>query len=173
MDHNPNTQNGNQHNQKGNLPNSRSRFDNNKRPDRNRRYGQDKNPNAEGNRVVKAQLGNKDKSSNQDRQKGRDDVKHSAKPRENKSVDKISHEAKHADKAQLKKTYKSNQSNSSGSYSRYGRNGSRNTGHSEIFGRHINTKHIETVEDIKADIERIDKDIQFEIKQIKAVKLGL
>jgi len=33
--------------------------------------------------------------------------------------------------------------------------------------------NVETIEDIIADIERIEKDIQFEIKQIRTIKLGL
>jgi hypothetical protein len=39
--------------------------------------------------------------------------------------------------------------------------------------KHIEPKREETVEDIIADTERIEKDIQFEIKQIKTIKLGL
>lgn len=54
--------------------------------------------------------------------------------------------------------------------SRYNR--SRYNGNNEK-GRIINSKHIETVEDIRADAERIEKDIEFEIRQIKSVKLGL
>lgn len=50
---------------------------------------------------------------------------------------------------------------------------SRSSSHSEVLGKHTQAKRTETLEDIKADIERIDKEIQFEIKQIKAVKLGL
>ncbi len=34
-------------------------------------------------------------------------------------------------------------------------------------------KRVETLEDISADIERIDSDIQFEIKQIQTTQLGL
>ncbi len=34
-------------------------------------------------------------------------------------------------------------------------------------------KREETLEDIRADIERVEKDIQFEIKQIQTVALGL
>lgn len=37
----------------------------------------------------------------------------------------------------------------------------------------LNVKREETVEDIRIDIERLEKEIQFEIKQIKAVSLGL
>jgi hypothetical protein len=45
--------------------------------------------------------------------------------------------------------------------------------HGDLTARHIKPKRIETVEDIKADTERIEKDIQFEIKQIRSAKLGL
>jgi hypothetical protein len=39
--------------------------------------------------------------------------------------------------------------------------------------RVITPKREETVDDIKMDIEKLEKDIQFEIKQIRSVKLGL
>ena len=167
MDLNPNTQNNNKQNQKENLLNTRSKFDNNKRSDKNRSYPQGKNQNTEGNRAAKAQLGNNNKPINQDRLKGRDDAQYSDRPRGHKT------EGKQDSKVQLKQPYNSNRNNSSGNSPRYGRNSGRNAGYNEILGRHINTRQIETIDDIKADIERIDKDIQFEIKQIKAVKLGL
>lgn len=53
------------------------------------------------------------------------------------------------------------------------RSSSKNTIHCEVLGKQPQTRRIETLDDIKADIERIDKEIQFEIKQIKAVRLGL
>jgi hypothetical protein len=34
-------------------------------------------------------------------------------------------------------------------------------------------KSEESIDDIKLDIEKIEKDIQFEIKQIRSIKLGL
>lgn len=44
----------------------------------------------------------------------------------------------------------------------------------ESFATKIaNPKREETVEDIKMDIDKLEKDIQFEIKQIRSVKLGL
>jgi len=39
--------------------------------------------------------------------------------------------------------------------------------------RVLTTKREETVDDIKMDIEKLEKDIQFEIKQIRSVKLGM
>jgi len=39
--------------------------------------------------------------------------------------------------------------------------------------RIANPKREESVEDIKMDIEKLEKDIQFEIKQIQSIKLGL
>lgn len=39
--------------------------------------------------------------------------------------------------------------------------------------RIITPKREETIDDIKMDIEKLEKDIQFEIKQIQSVKLGL
>ena len=43
----------------------------------------------------------------------------------------------------------------------------------ESYNRTIKAKREETAEDIQADVERVEKDIQFEIKQIKSIKLGL
>ncbi|HHW23206.1 MAG TPA: hypothetical protein GXX26_10065 [Clostridiaceae bacterium] len=63
-------------------------------------------------------------------------------------------------------------SKSAGGNGRF-KNPPRGSGHNEALGKHTQAKRVETLEDIKADIERIDKEIQFEIKQIKAVKLGL
>jgi len=56
---------------------------------------------------------------------------------------------------------------------RFGRNSIHGTIHGDIAPRHIKPKRIETIEDIRADIERVEKDIQLEIKQIRAAKLGL
>ncbi len=39
--------------------------------------------------------------------------------------------------------------------------------------RIANPKRDESVEDIKMDIDKLEKDIQFEVKQIRSVKLGL
>jgi hypothetical protein len=39
--------------------------------------------------------------------------------------------------------------------------------------RIANPKREESVDDIKIDIEKLEKDIQFEVKQIRSVKLGL
>lgn len=47
------------------------------------------------------------------------------------------------------------------------------SGRGELPSHYIKTARDETVEDIIADTERIEKDIQFEIKQIRAVKLSL
>ncbi len=45
--------------------------------------------------------------------------------------------------------------------------------HYDHLNRQVRTKREETVEDIKADVEQIEKDIQFEIRQIRSIKLGL
>lgn len=42
-----------------------------------------------------------------------------------------------------------------------------------IVSRIANPKREETIEDIKMDIEKLEKEIQFEIKQIRSIKLGL
>lgn len=39
--------------------------------------------------------------------------------------------------------------------------------------RIVTPKREETIDDIKMDIEKLEKDIQFEIKQIRSVRLGL
>lgn len=122
--------------------------------------------------VMKTQQGNKDKLLNKENLKGRDN-KYAAKSREQRLVEKTGQDSKQAVKSHQNKSYKSDINVTSGSNNRYGRNAWRNPNHNEVLGRSITTKRIETVEDIQADIERIDKDIQFEIKQIKAVKLGL
>jgi len=58
-----------------------------------------------------------------------------------------------------------------GQQGRFGRNNSRS--HHESLNRSARTKREETLDDIRADIEQIEKDIQFEIKQIRSIKLGL
>lgn len=42
-----------------------------------------------------------------------------------------------------------------------------------LVARITNPKREESVDDIKMDIEKLEKDIQFEVKQIRSVKLGL
>ncbi len=64
-----------------------------------------------------------------------------------------------------------NQGSGAGSHSRYSRRNEHS--YSDSTSRIIKTTRVETVEDIIADIERIEKDIQFEIKQIRTIKLGL
>lgn len=45
---------------------------------------------------------------------------------------------------------------------------------SENYAARITSpKRDESVEDIKMDIEKLEKDIQFEVKQIRSIKLGL
>lgn len=43
----------------------------------------------------------------------------------------------------------------------------------EPYNKVIKVKREDSVEDIQADVERVEKDIQFEIKQVKSIKLGL
>ena len=42
-----------------------------------------------------------------------------------------------------------------------------------LVARISNPKRNESIDDIKMDIEKIEKDIQFEMKQICSIKLGL
>jgi len=42
-----------------------------------------------------------------------------------------------------------------------------------LVARISNPKRDESVDDIKMDIDKIEKDIQFEMKQIRSIKLGL
>lgn len=172
MDQNPNAQN---NNQKGNLQNNRGRSDS-RYLGRDRRDVHEKNQNSEINRGIKAKPS--DKMSGQDRIKGQDDGRYTQKNREQKGVERINIDGKHQprikNQTQNVQSPKQGQNVSmSGVNNRYGRNLLKNSPHNEIMGKHAPIKRVETVEDIQADIERIDKDIQFEIKQIKAVKLGL
>lgn len=160
----------NQQRQKQSIQNSNTRTGNNRSLGKNKRYSQGRNANYEENNVMKAQQGNKEGPLNQERAKARDNIKYATKGRDQRQTEK--QDPKHV-KSHQNKSYKSNSGVSSGGNPRYGRNTSRSSNHSEILGKSITTKRIETVEDIQADIERIDKDIQFEIKQIKAIKLGI
>ena len=45
--------------------------------------------------------------------------------------------------------------------------------HESRAARIITPKREESIDDIRMDIEKLEKDIQFEIKQIKSIKLGL
>ncbi len=173
MEQNPNNQSNNQQRQKQSIQNTHHRLDNNKPIERDRRFSHGRNSGADDNNIVKSQQGNKEKISNQDRMKDRDNVKYATKSRDQKVADKTSRDVKTTVKSHQNRPYKSDSGFSSGENAHYGRNVSRNSSSNDILGRSITTKRIETVEDIQADIERIDKDIQFEIKQIKAVKLGL
>ncbi|HHY65572.1 MAG TPA: hypothetical protein GX501_11060 [Clostridiaceae bacterium] len=67
---------------------------------------------------------------------------------------------------------KQNQNMPAGGSNRF-RNQPRGSVHNDAAGKHTQVKRVETIEDIKADIERIDKEIQFEIKQIRSIRLGL
>jgi hypothetical protein len=61
-----------------------------------------------------------------------------------------------------------------GSDHRHGRFSRKNNrSHYDHLNRSIRAKREETVDDIRADIDQLEKDIQFEIKQIKSIKLGL
>lgn len=155
MEQNPNNQ------QKHSTRNNNTRTGNSKPSEKNKRYSQSHSINSEENNVMK-----KEGPMNDDRIKVRDNIKYGAKGREQKQTEK------HA-KSYQNRSYKSNPGASSGGNSRYGRNASRGNNHCEVLGKGITSKRIETVEDIQADIERIEKDIQFEIKQIKAIKLGI
>lgn len=168
MEQNPS----NQQRQKQSIQNSNTRTGNNRPLERNKRYSQGRNSNTEDNHNLKVQQGNRERPLGQDRMKGREGMKYGTKGKDQRLTEKISPDVKSV-KSNQNKSYKSNSGVSSRGNPRYGRNASRNSGHNEILGRSIKTKRIETVEDIQADIERIDKDIQFEIKQIKAVKLGI
>jgi len=42
-----------------------------------------------------------------------------------------------------------------------------------VVSRIANPRREETIEDIRMDIEKLEKEIQFEIKQIRSIKLGL
>lgn len=172
MEQNPNNQNNNQQRQKQSMQNSNARPRNNRPLEMNKRFTEGRNTNTEDNHILKVQQGNKERPLSQDRMKGRESMKYGTKGKDQRPAEKTSQDVKNV-KSNQNKSYKSNSGVTSSTNPRFGRNASRNSSHNEILGRSITTKRIETVEDIQADIERIDKDIQFEIKQIKAVKLGI
>jgi hypothetical protein len=60
-----------------------------------------------------------------------------------------------------------------GSRSDYNKNRHQRYNTDSLVARISNPKRDETIEDIIMDIEKLEKDIQFEIKQIRSVKLGL
>lgn len=172
MEQNPNNQNNNQQRQKQGIQNTNRRLDN--RPvERNKQVPHGGNSSTDDNNIIKTQQGNKERPSNQDRIKGRDNAKYATKNRDQKATEKVSRDIKPTVNSNQNRPYRPDSGFSSGVNTRYGRNASKNSRRNDILGRSITAKRIETVEDIQADIERIDKDIQFEIKQIKAVKLGL
>lgn len=148
MDNNPSNQKSNQQYKKNRPRNTRSRYDNKKQ--------------SEDQAVKSINSGNPGNSANRDRfnnrAKSAEGSKNSERTRDNRN--------------KPRSPYKSGGQNnmSANNNSRYNR--SRYNGNNEK-GRIINSKHIETVEDIRADAERIEKDIEFEIRQIKSVKLGL
>lgn len=165
MDQNSN----NQQKEKQNLQNSNAKTGS-KPTERNKRYSQERNSNSENENVINTQEGDSEKNLSQDYMKGCENNKSMTKGKEQKLTEK--QHTKHS-KSHQNKSYKSNVGITSGRSSRYGRNATRSTNPSEILAKSIATKRIETIEDIQADIERIDKEIQFEIKQIKAIKLGI
>lgn len=174
MEKSPNKQVNNQQRQRQSIQNSNTRTGNNKSSERNKRYsqGQGRNPVNEGNNVLKVQQGNKKRPLDQDRMKGHDNVKTAPKGRDQNLTEK--QDTKHVTFHQ-NKSNKSNSGATPGGNPRYGRNTPRNPGRrNETLRKSITApKRIETLEDIQAEIERIDKDIQFEIKQIRAVKLSV
>jgi len=165
MDQNTN----NQQKAKQNLQNNNARAGS-RTTDRNKRYSQGRSSNSESEDIINAQPGDSEKLLSQDYMKGRENIKSMTKGKDQKSTEK--QHTKHS-KSHQNKSYKSNLGVASGKNSRYGRNATRSTNPSDILVKSITTKRIETIEDIQADIERIDKEIQFEIKQIKAIKLGI
>ncbi len=180
MDQNPNTNTQSNNNQKVNFQNNRGRADN-RYSGRDRRDAHEKNHSSEMNRGVKAKSG--DRVPGQDRIKSQDDARYTQKNREQKGVERVSIDSKQQPRVKsavapnptqnVQPTKQGLNVPAGSGNNRYGRNQARNSSHNEIVGKHAPIKRVETVEDIQADIERIDKDIQFEIKQIKAVKLGL
>lgn len=177
---NPNNQNNqNSHNTQGNQQNhppktnsynSRPQPDRNRTNNQERRPFQDKNAGSDRFRGDRNKIGDK---SIQDKAKNQNDLKYNQKPREQKSNDRAKPEypVKAQQSAHAANTGSNN--NTANSQNRFSKNITNNSGHMDSVVKNIKPKRIETVEDIQADIERIDKDIQFEIKQIKAVKLGL
>lgn len=109
---------------------------------------------------------NRDKNNRPNDRNRQKDNRYAQKNRDQKSPERPKENASAARSQQ-----------STGGASGYGANhqnkSMKSAHHGESMSRPIKTKRIETLEDIKADIERVEKDIQLEIKQIRAIKLGL
>lgn len=164
MDNSPNTQKNNQQNQRERVRNTHQKVEN-----KGNLITQGRAPNKDRNSVVRSE--NKRMDSGPNSTKGRDNYRHSNKPRGSKAPVINPQDTKSVDKA--KQTVRSDNNPKPVNRPRYGKNTGRASGRNETKPRNIRTRQFETVEDIQADIERIDKDIQFEIKQISTIKLGL
>lgn len=144
---------------------NRSQMDRSRQKGVDRRPGQERNFNQDRNRTDRngARMQNDGINS----QKPREQRASERKPENAPAV--RSQQAQPAGQNGTQQPYSAGANNQN----RYSRSPLKNTVHTDVAARNIKPKRIETVEDIQADIERIDKDIQFEIKQIRAVKLGL
>lgn len=170
-ENNPQQNNSQNQPQKANNQNIRSQSERSRSNNQDRRPSQDGNQNHERNRSNdRNQAGERNQLSKNDRTRGQIDSKYAHKSREQRG----SEQAK--DSQPIK--YQPNQPSSAHSInnnnqSRYTKSPFHNAIHGDSAAKYIKPVRIETVEDIQADLERVEKDIQFEIKQIRAVKLSL
>lgn len=147
-------------NHMGRPQENRSRFNN-----QDKKITQDKNQNYGSNRSNdRNQATERSQVSQDDRSRGQN-----PKPKDRSGLDRTKENSQPA-------RYQQNLSGSgihNNNQNRLNKNPLRNTVHGDLGTRHIKPQIIETVEDIQADAESVEKEIQFEIKQIRATKLGL
>lgn len=170
-----NYQNGNQQNNmqyNGQQQRNNTRFSQDRaRPNQDRKYNQnqDRNQNQNQNQNQgQPQNRNRLNDRNQDRNRVQSESSYPKKNREQRIPDRNN------EKGQSAAQYNTNAAYANGDNSnRYMKSNSNTVKTGDLSSKVIKTRHIETVEDIQADIERVEKDIQLEIKQIRAIKLGL
>ncbi len=140
------------------------------RPNQERKPGQDnRNPNRDRNNRPndRNQGTERTQMSSNDRNRGQKDSRYPQKPRDQKGGERPKENAPAQRVPQSSSTVPGHGSNNQNRPMRTPPH------HGESLIKQIKPKRIETVEDIQADIERVEKDIQLEIKQIRAIKLGL
>jgi hypothetical protein len=157
---NPNTQNNQPHNQANTAhAGGQDQRNESNRAMHQQKSNQDRKP-GQDNRN-----GGRDKNNRpNDRNRGQKDNRYPQKTRDQKTNERPKDNAP-AQRAQQ------NANNAPSHGANHQNRPSKSAHHGE--SRQIKAKRVETLEDIKADIERVEKDIQLEIKQIRAIKLGL
>jgi hypothetical protein len=160
--------------QKTNTQNNRNQIDRQKPRNIDKRPPQDRSSNPDKARADRNPAGERVQGGHNFRIQS--DAANGQKPRDQRAPNKPENNqpARNQQPQPAGQNQNTQQAYVANNQNRYARgNAVKNIPQADVAGRNIKAKRIETVEDIQADIERIDKDIQFEIKQIRAVKLGL